>query len=418
MLTQKKSPLIYIAFFAAILFLNACNFLFGSKDDDSVADVLKQGAIDPLLVPNSVGYVPVLPIWRGFDQPNDIFIGYDEMVYVADKQGVHVLDQKGERFRIIPIPNASKVTQDRRMILYVCGTAQRIINGVSYDLAAVYRISNPATISGYQILDTLVHPFNDLSRNTGRFRPTSDPLVRFSGVAPLADNRFFIARTGPTNDPFGTSAPDNALLLYNDLGQNTGYANTLNPSASSLRSIIGFSGISSFIGPPQALFGVNQTGDFLALQTEQTIAGAKAVPEYKVLWIRETFNPEIGFEYIENPTMLNFDTTKADRFLYSPFRFGKPVDVCVAPDETRYIFLVDAEKDSLYQFTFQGFEGVNPPPSSGIRKQIIASFGGKGDGPFQFNEPSGVAYFRRTVFVSDKGNNRIIRYRLSTDLER
>ena len=35
----------------------------------------------------------------------------------------------------------------------------------------------------------------------------------------------------------------------------------------------------------------------------------------------------------------------------------------------------------------------------------------------EFVDPSGVCYFRRTVFVADKGNGRIIRYQLSTDLE-
>jgi hypothetical protein len=104
--------------------------------------------------------------------------------------------------------------------------------------------------------------------------------------------------------------------------------------------------------------------------------------------------------------------------LYQSYRFAQPADVCIAPDETGYIFVVDAQKDSLYQFTNKGFEGVNPPANSGIKKQIITSFGGRGAGAFEFNQPSGVAYFKRIVYVADKGNNRIIRYKLSTDLER
>ncbi|MFM8493662.1 MAG: hypothetical protein ACKOA7_08000, partial [Bacteroidota bacterium] len=39
-------------------------------------------------------------------------------------------------------------------------------------------------------------------------------------------------------------------------------------------------------------------------------------------------------------------------------------------------------------------------------------------GPFQFRSPNGVAYFRRVVYVADTGNGRIMRYKLSTDLER
>jgi hypothetical protein len=60
---------------------------------------------------------------------------------------------------------------------------------------------------------------------------------------------------------------------------------------------------------------------------------------------------------------------------------------------------------------------VNPPVGSSQVKTINVSFGGFGVGPKQFKNPAGVAYFRRTVFVSDKDNNRIARYRLTTDFE-
>ncbi len=60
---------------------------------------------------------------------------------------------------------------------------------------------------------------------------------------------------------------------------------------------------------------------------------------------------------------------------------------------------------------------MNPPAGSPNTKQVIASFGGVGSGPFNLIDPSGVAYLRKVVYVADKGNNRICRYKLSTDLE-
>ena len=119
----------------------------------------------------------------------------------------------------------------------------------------------------------------------------------------------------------------------------------------------------------------------------------------------------------ENAALLNFDTSKASRFLYLPNRFITPEDVYIAPDFSGYIFIVDSGTDSLYQFTQKGFEGVNPPATSVEKKQLLASFGGGGSGPFQFIDPSGVCYFEEVVYVADKGNNRICRYKLSTDLE-
>jgi hypothetical protein len=132
--------------------------------------------------------------------------------------------------------------------------------------------------------------------------------------------------------------------------------------------------------------------------------------------VRE-YDPDAGFVYVENPLLTVFDYSKADRFLYEPGRFENPQDVFIAPDVTGYIFVVDAGTDSVYQFTQRGYEGVNPPAHTGFSKQIIASFGGSGAGPFEFNEPSGICYFRKMLYVADKGNGRICRYKLSTDIE-
>ena len=51
-----------------------------------------------------------------------------------------------------------------------------------------------------------------------------------------------------------------------------------------------------------------------------------------------------------------------------------------------------------------------------IKPSDYGVFGELG-GPKQFNMPSGVAYFRRVVYVADKGNNRIARYKLTSDFE-
>jgi len=133
-------------------------------------------------------------------------------------------------------------------------------------------------------------------------------------------------------------------------------------------------------------------------------------------------DPDFGTQYSENTTFLNFDVTKADRFMYEPNRFKAPYDIYAAPDITGYIFVTDTETDSVYIFTNNGFEGVNPPANTNIKRQIIASFGGSGadgkaSGPFNFVNPTGICYFNRTVFVCDKGNNRVCRYRLNTDLQ-
>lgn len=400
-----------LALILCLLFiLSSCEFLFGKKDDKTVDEIFEQGAIDPNLYPDQVGYVPLLPFWTGIPNPVDVYVGYDEMVYIIDDNGLEIFDLKGTRHRTIAIPGATDVVQDRQLHTYVAGRVDKSIDGTTYNLAAVYNITYASNTDEPVIIDTLIQPFCDVSRNNTAFRGADDEAIEFTGLATRSDNTLFVARTGPTNNLASISRPDNTILFFNADGVNTGYAAGLNPISSSLKSDLDVSSIATFAAPPQSVSGISSSHDFLLLQTDP-----KA--QYKALWIKEAYDPDAGVTYIENSSLLNFDTSKAEKFLYTPDRFQIPKDVCVAPDFSGYIFIVDSGTDSLYEFTQKGFEGVNPPPNSSLTKQVLASFGGEGSGPFQFIDPSGVCYFDKVIYVADRGNNRISRYKLSTDLE-
>jgi hypothetical protein len=403
---MRYLPVILIA-----TLLSSCDFLFGTREDEVANEIFEEGAIDPDLIPSEVGYVPVLPIWDGFSNPVDVYCGYDEMVYVIDDNGLNVLDQAGVLHDIISIPGATDVCQDRRLHTYVVGRVDVDVDGdgTFENLAAVYHLNGTGTGSP-QFIDTLIHPFCDESRNITSFRGDDDIAVEFTGITTLADNTLYVARKGPRNNVAGISRTDNTVLFFDPDGENIGYAIGLSPTSSNLRSLWNISSIAGFAAPPQSLSGISTSPDFLVTLTAEDA-------EYKVLWIQQNFDPEAGITYGENASLALFDASKADRFLYEPNRFKDPADVYIAPDFTGYIFVVDRGTDSLYQFTRKGYEGVNPPPGSTSTKQVIASFGGEGDGPFQFDDPSGVAYLRRVVYVADKGNGRINRYVLSTDLE-
>jgi hypothetical protein len=400
-------------FFLLIILSTAfasCDFLLGKKKDDQVNQVFEQGRIDPKLYPTNIGYVPVQPIWNGFSNPKDVFVGFDEMVYVIDDNGVHILDLKGQEHFKINIPGATDIIQDRRQHTYVCGRIYKDINndGVKENLPAIYHFYNASSASGPIFVDTLIHPFCDATRNTEGFRGIGDEQVEFTGVATLSDNRIYVSRKGPKNLITTVAIPDNSVLIFDKNGSNVGYCNGLNPTNSNLKSTLDVAAIATSQVPPQQY--VDAPNWFYLVQQS-------ASAEYKVLQIKEFNDVDAGISYGENQALLNFDYLKANRFLYESFRFKKPSDVYVAPDATGYVFVVDEATDSLYQFSPKGFEGVNPAANSGITKQIIASFGGHGNGPFQFNQPSGVCYFKRVVYVADKGNNRICRFKLSSDLE-
>jgi DNA-binding beta-propeller fold protein YncE len=81
--------------------------------------------------------------------------------------------------------------------------------------------------------------------------------------------------------------------------------------------------------------------------------------------------------------------------------FASPEDVTV--DNSGNIYVVDSFKDSLYKF-------------SSLGKLKSESFGGTGSSITQFSRPSGVVFFDKTLYICDTGNNRILRFILSTDI--
>ncbi|MES2655781.1 MAG: hypothetical protein V4620_09345 [Bacteroidota bacterium] len=400
--------------FILLAFVASCS-IFGDKQNDTVDDVLKQGQIDPNLVPKAVSYVPIFPFFKGFQHPVDIYVGYDEMIYVIDDKGLNILDQKGTLAQIIAIPGATEVTQDRRLHTYVIGKV--FDSGVNATVTCVYHLKGTGQ-GNYEFVDTLIHPFCDASRQSTQYRGADDEAVEFTGIACLFDNTLYVGRKGPRNETGTFIRPDNAILVFSQDGENIGYAAGLNPNESSLKTAVGISGLATYAAPPQRLQGISTSKNIFLTSNNQT-----ANLEYKALSINVIDDPDLGTQYTENASFLNFDISKASTFLYEPFRFKKPEDCFIAPDATNYIFVVDSETDSVYVFTNQGFEGVNPPANSGIKKQVNVSFGGRAadgqptDGPFNFNNPMGICYNRRMIYVADRDNNRICRYKLNTDLE-
>ena len=414
-----KHRLTILVFFVSG-FVTSCTGLFGNKQDDQVDQVFDQGKIDPKLNPSTVGYVPVFPFFQNVVNPVDIYVGYDEYIYVValndevnplDNELI-IMDQKGTIGSRITINGATDVTMDRRLQVYVVGRIETNFG----NRACVYRLDNTAS-GNPTFKDTLIHPLCDDSRASTGNRFANDEAVQFTGVATLYDNTLYVTRTGPTNDVTSFVRPDNGILVYDAEGGNIGFAMGLNPNSSSLKSAIGISSIATQVGPPQRLQGMSTSKSFYITQADQTNP-----IEYRVLSINAFDDPELGTQYSEAANLLNFDYGKADRFLYESFRFKKPEDCYISPDNLQYTFVVDSGTDSLYVFTNIGYEGINPPANSGLRKQAIVSFGGPGadgtsSGPFSFNDPSGVCFFRRMVYVADKKNNRICRYKLSNDLE-
>lgn len=421
-----------IILFTVTFSFSGCDDIFSSKSNKDTDEIFDEGRIDPTLE-NIDGYAPVLPFWGGFDAPTDVHVGFDEFVYVTDASGIHLLDRADLSPRVtIPLRGAVAITQDRLLNVYVAARIDTVIEsidpGITWDLPAVFKIKNMNGAGPIQFVDTLIFPFDDASLSTSaaknarldRGSPNNYENVEVTGLTILKDNSLYVTRRGPFTETTQVAAPDNTVLEFqriteggikSDKMRNVRQIRSLSPTVPSLRSGIGISSITSFVSPPQR---DNPTDDrsFIITQADQT----KDIP-FRVLWINAVITVD-GIVFQQNSSLLAQDTTQADGFLYEPNKFKLPSDIAFGGDDDSYIFIIDSESDSLFQFQLNGQEGV--PPPAGVEdqtRQIVVSFGGTGSGPKEFNQPSGVAYFNRVVYVADKGNNRIARFKLTSDFE-
>lgn len=405
-----------------------CESIFGSKGDETTDEIFEEGRIDPQLVPDEVGYAALLPFWDHFDAPTDVFVGYDELVYVTDRSGLHILDRAGRvYFETIELDGAIAVTQDRDLNVFVAARYDTVVTAVDPDevwnLPAVYKFRDINKGDPVPI-DTIIHPFDDISQPTASAQRArlnkdldfSDEYVAFTDVTTLEDNTLYVTRNGPRNLEGQAVAPDNIVMEFEEIPgsngkmQNNRLLRTLRPNTPSLISSVGPSAIASFVAPPQRQ-SMTDDRSFLIGQADPNAS----IP-FRVLWIVAEETPD-GLQFRPRPELLARDTTEADGFLYDQHRFINPSGIAYSADGRDHIFVTDMERDSLYVFQSRGVEGVNPPPGSESTKAIPVSFGGTGAGDLQFRDPGGVAYFRRIVYVADTGNNRITRHKLNIDFE-
>jgi sugar lactone lactonase YvrE len=155
---------------------------------------------------------------------------------------------------------------------------------------------------------------------------------------------------------------------------------TFSPDGTGLLSIHAFTGVATLPG--------SRSVEFVFAQTGQNSL-------YKVQWIRLVAEGQTT-----NYVSKFYPSVDGDIDLLRINRFTNPEGLTLDPSGNLYV--VDSATDSLYRFSSRGIERY--------------SFGGTGSGERHFRQPSGVAVFDRTVYVADRGNNRVVRFKLSTDL--
>lgn len=361
MLSYMKNNIYNLFLLPALVFvlfaINSC----GDKLDLSQFPITNTGIISAI----ETTYVQQSPDWTQFNGPEDVCVGSEPLVYIADTKNNRVvqMDIAGNFIGEMQMLNPRKIAQDNHFDLLVIADS---IMSIGDTISILYRIKT-ADAGG-------------IISNAGKINlfpadyptPTTSRKRKFTGVTAFPDNSLMLTRIGPNNSGLD---PDNAIIKLRGRDNITQVA-----------VLDGFQSIGN------GIYSVDKTSSICAVQNSLTdFITTRNSSEfgYKVLWFLwddfngsyvPKFSPEGGADIV--------------RML-----FGTPEDVI---QSYGYVFVVDSSRDSLYKFTSNGI----------LRKE---SFGGKGPGSKQFNTPKGVAFFGNILYIADTGNNRIVRFKLSTE---
>ena len=337
------------------------------------------GCVDKFEPPVSTGqqgniagdtvYVQINPAWEGFNNPQDIFIGNEPFIYVADTDNnrIVMMNLAGDILGTREIKRPVAISQDYQLNLIVCAefdTAGQTFGGVfKLDL-----FSSGHDIASAQLTRVMPRPGFSSDLKAG---------VRFTGVCTFYNNSFYIARSGPNNSSIFD--PDNSILIFekrllangSKVDTLIGRLPALAPLGTGLMTANGVSSLTSF---------KRRNNDFIMTLTGNT--------SFKSQWLYFNFASETpGYENRLSP---------GSSTLMLPNKFIQPEGAAI--DNTGNIFIADAAADSIYKFNSFGDE--------------LQSFGG----PELFSQPVSIEFFDRTLYVVDSGTNKILRFILSTDL--
>jgi hypothetical protein len=319
-------------------------------------------------------YVEVTPEWGGFNRPQDVMVGREPFIYVADTDNnrIVMMNLNGQILGIRSMQKPMALAQDYKLNLIVCAQFDTVVSGESRTFSAVYKLDLVSVSHQIAIapITRLLPRANDLNR----------PLVEYTGACVFFNNMFYVSRKGPNNSSFVD--PDNSLLIFipksfiNSESEGdtlVGRVPNIDPLGQGPVSAYDISSLASFN---------NQSVDIIITLTGGT--------SFKANWLHYQITP-IDQKYVSN------FSPGSGTDLVIPNSFERP-EGC-ALDNSGNIYIADAGKDSVYKFNSFGDE--------------LNSFGG----PDVFNEPYGVAFFNKTLYVADTGNNRILRFILSTEIQ-
>lgn len=339
----------------------------GNQLDLSQFPITNNGTVNV----SDTAYVLQSPVWTGFSYPKDIIIGNDQLLYVCDTKNNRIV-QMDISGGVVSTRNLgdnifpNKIAQDYNFDLLVISDSLTAVDTIS--VLHRFKLVNGGGLVGNARQITLLTSLYPT--------PNSSKLRKFTGVSIYPDNSYIITRIGP-GDPIGID-PGNAILNVKGIESVTHLVKIsgFQISGNSFYSIENTSGIT---------IAKNSSTDFIIARNTQDTVSLN-----KVIW----FN----YNYSSGAYDPKFTSPSQDIVV---MKFGSPGSV--TQDAYSNVYVIDALRNHLYKFSSSG-------------RLMVESFGKYGSGDGQFDTPMGVAHFSKVLYIADTKNNRIVRYKLSTDL--
>ena len=320
-----------------------------------------------------------------FKQPADIYYGIDNFLYVADTDNnrIVMLDIGGTiQGYSQPIPHPEAITQNDSLQLLIINKTNKIYR---IDLFRHNHIINQAPVE-------IVH------------EQATQPNKKYTGISVFQGFRYYVTVIDESVNPVqsqiysfsAVNAWQGPLPLYTS---GTGLFSALLPT--------------SIISVREQYRDISARENTLAFIFTQTgfWEPANLFNYYKVQYITTTIFE--GQEVLIPRTDLT--GSPEEDYLYYYDKFYNPEDIAL--DYAGNMFVVDAgpPEDKLQETGKEpGFYRFGP---TGLQLQAVVGYG---SGDYQFKNPKGIAVSPSTelqiVYVADTGNNRILQFRLSTDL--
>ena len=86
-------------------------------------------------------YIPINPAWTGFNKPEDIIVGREPFIFVADTYNdrVVMMNLNGDILGVRHIKRPVALAEDYKLNLIVCAELDTTVNGQTQTFGAVYK---------------------------------------------------------------------------------------------------------------------------------------------------------------------------------------------------------------------------------------------------------------------------------------